>query len=110
MDKYDEEIEFLTKRPHFIVDHWANARPLFRIIGNTSVNSGCPTMIRKCGMATILHSGNKLSAFIKGKLNEEITKGIMMDERLPGDPYGIEVKHLPVFAEWQRKVDELENA
>ncbi len=98
MDKYDEQIEYLTQNPHVIPQQWAAAIGIFKWIGGDSY-SGCLTFIRKY---------NDKRAFINGKYNAEITDAIRADERIPDDSWGLRPEDLPVFAEWHRKIDALQ--
>lgn len=101
MDKYDLEVERLTKNPEFIYDSWNDAEPLFQVAArNTHRNYGCLTQIRQ-----------EIEIYSKGIVHEyhaqtsELTKQIRNDERIPKNPKDIKVEDLPVFAEWQRKLD-----
>jgi hypothetical protein len=103
-DIYDLEVERLTKEPEDIYNSWQSAKPLFKFVGNVydeteeHIELGCLTQIRNdfyCG------------AFIKGKYDEGLTKKIRNDELLPSTPDEIQVKHLPRFAYWQRRIDAL---
>jgi hypothetical protein len=110
-DIYDNEIQLLTNEPILIYDSWGFGDPLFRFIGSrgdthqlddntyNDIHAGCLTQIRK----------NKYKgAFINGKYEEELTNEIRNDERIPTEGASITVEHLPVFAEWQRRIDILE--
>lgn len=99
-DIYEEEIRNLTDNPEGIFRRWCNGTGLFKKIGNQSYG-GCLTQIR---------AYDTMGAYINGKWNQELTDRIKADERIPKDPEQIELKHLPVFAEWQRLVDKLEEA
>lgn len=101
---YDAQIARLTQNPEEISNDWTAQVGLFRIIdskGIPNLNSGCLTMIR--GL-------NGWEAFIKGEYNPEITKEIRNDTRLPGEMGDIGVHHLPIFKEWNLRIDALENA
>lgn len=102
MNKYDEQIKYLTERPHAITTHWASGSGLFKMIAPFSVGSGCLTMIRD--------SPNSCKAFIKGKVDEKITAEIAADERIPKKYWDIKVEDLPVFKEWQEKIDIMQNS
>lgn len=109
-DKYDKAIAYLTKHPSRIYDAWVNqnsgderavakAHCLFQCASTTGhglylddAYCGCLTQIRQqpdtyCAATPAL------------------TKAIKRDARIPKDPSQIEVKHLRVFAQWQRKLD-----
>jgi hypothetical protein len=94
-DKYDEQIERLTKNPARIKDEWSDAIGIFdyaeRSYGPWSDDCGCLTMIRSGG-------GYRAQT-------EELTKAIRADKRIPKRDADIKPEHLPVFAEWQRRID-----
>lgn len=102
-DKYDRAIEYLTKHPDRIFDAWtepckrrdraAQAHCLFQYVGN-GPHAGCLTQIR--------HWASDRKAY-----SPELQAAIVKDKRIPSDPFKVRVKHLPVFAEWQRKIDEM---
>lgn len=112
-DIYDEEIERLTKDPDEIGRSWGHVDPLFKYADGggpddpllydekTGRSSGCLTMIR----SNLQDNG----AFIKGRLDLALTAEIAADERLPKCSTDITLEHLPVFAEWQRRIDALQN-
>lgn len=86
-DKYDLEIAKLTEHPELIKQYWGRCRPLFQFCG-----SGCLTQIRRGG---------------NWSYTAELTAAIRADERIPKDVADITVADLPVFAEWQRKIDKM---
>lgn len=92
-DKYDLAIEFLTANPEQIPDAWNipwshEAGCLFAY---TNSSSGCLTQIR----GTPDYYGGTLAQAAE----------IAADERIPENSSKITVKSLPVFAEWQRRLD-----
>lgn len=108
---YDKQIEYLINNPGKIFDQWVDALGLFKYAGYESgqkpafkhgIDStypGCLTQIR----------GNfRAKVSIKGIIDEDITMAIKKDTRLPSCGSKIEIKHLPVFKEWQEKVDALQ--
>lgn len=92
-DKYDLAIENLTASPEKIYETWND--PLSVDDGclfmYADKNSGCLTQIR----ARPFRYGSKLAQAAE----------IADDERIPIDPTEITVESLPVFAEWQRRLD-----
>lgn len=94
-DKYDEAIEYLTKYPEEIAHAWSGghtAECLFDLAGRSSDGDyGCLTMIRGC---------DKWEAE-----TPELTQQIRDDHRIPKWGHSITVADLPVFAEWQRRLD-----
>ncbi len=113
-DKYDRAIAILKEHPDQIMKAWnfpgspTTPHPeaeetgcLFMYAGDEnhptfkydthSFNCGCLTQVRD------LH--NYVAQ------NPTLTKAIRADKRLPKSSSDITVKHLKVFAEWQRKLD-----
>lgn len=98
-DRYDVAVEYLTKHPEDIQACWTwpwSDHPggcLFLLCSkdqNRANGCGCLTQVRA------------------GTLDAERyhhTLAIRADERLPANPNDIRVEDLPVFAEWQRKLD-----
>ncbi len=92
-DKYDLAIEILTRNPEKIREAWNNphtddAGCLFMF---AHYSSGCLTQIRRdpeTYMGAISQSAE-----------------ILADGRIPKYPAKITVDSLPVFAEWQRRLD-----
>ena len=97
MDKYDEDIAYLTEHPEEIQDAWGNActhdhGSLFMWIGETTASGGlcgCLTQIRHEGMQAC---------------TKELTKLIRADDRIPKNE-DVAPDNFYVFAEWQRRVD-----
>jgi hypothetical protein len=98
MDKYDMAVEYLTEHPDEIYDAWGNpflhkGGCLFQFCNANGYNAiicGCLTQIRRGGYAAE---------------TEELTEEIRNDERIPSSALDIRAEHLPVFAEWQRRLD-----
>jgi hypothetical protein len=86
MDVYDREVERLTRNPDDIPFAWMECTPLFVLVGN-----GCLTQIRAFD-------------YVKA-YTPELTAAIRADDCLPRYVQNITPAHLPVFAEWQRKID-----
>jgi hypothetical protein len=112
-DKYDEAIAQLTAalpaHPKAIAYAWMDPDEavggcLFNFTGlnpkastetgATGKSIGCLTMIR-----------NRPDVY--ESFDEALTKEIIADERIPLAQLTIELEHLPVFAEYQRKLDAL---
>lgn len=105
MDKYDEQIAELTANPGLIEAHWSKGIGLFQFASpygkGYALDCGCLTMIRSsCKRYVIDTDGNHL---------DDLSDEIRRDTRIPTDPDDITPAHLPVFAEWQRKLDKLFN-
>lgn len=97
MNQYDEQIKYLTDCPSGITLEWACAKGLFKFVGEDCIGTGCLTMIRD--------NPRERKAFIKGIQNDELTVEIANDERIPKKYWDITVEHLPVFKEWQERID-----
>ena len=92
MDKYDEEIAYLTEYPDRIETHWAEFTPLFEFVpSGKKMGYGCLTMIAK------REAGSRWPHITRGIRNDGIPHCV-------GD---IMVEHLPNFARWQRRIDKL---
>ena len=125
-DKYDDAIAYLTENPEDIHDAWSDPEEwegrggeLFGFVGpdwkdnsNTvayrgevSGTCGCLQQIRaaykseKCGMYALDDTNMTLSHW------PDLWERIARDRRLPADSSDIGLEDLPVFAEWQRKLD-----
>ena len=97
MDKYDRAVAYLTKRPHLIYNAWSHgfmenfhirARVLFSAAGG----------FHGCGCLTQVKSGSPAHT-------PALERAIRADIRIPWNADEITVKSLPVFAEWQRRLD-----
>lgn len=104
MDRYDEAVAYLTEHPDKIQATWASpflhvhtGGALFQTAADTKRDTaicyGCLTQIRQ------------LPHFYRSQ-TPNLTKAILDDDRLPTNEKEITVAHLPIFAEWQRKIDE----
>ena len=101
-DKYARAITYLKKHPKQIISAWAcpfvhPAGCLFQFAAgqfkeNDSRIFGCLTQIR--GYSELYYAETR-----------RLTRLIAKDERIPRDEQEIRLKHLPVFAEWQRRLD-----
>lgn len=89
-DKYDEAIEHLTLHPSQIPSAWIDPSHHFAGCLFTFVGSACLTMIR-----------NRPDKWTGVPWHDEI----VADERIPSNSSAITVEDLPVFAEWQRKIN-----
>jgi len=110
-DKYDAAIEYLWKNPKEIRAAWG--RPithpggcLFQYVGpevcvehdGITKASGCLTQIRR---------DRGYAAFNPaGEIDMELTEEIRNDERIPCIAVKVQLDDLPVFAEWQRRIDQ----
>lgn len=101
-DIYDQEIATLTKYPERIYDHWNGTSPLFSKAGRPGVyqdknnlSIGCLTQIKI----------TKDSSYIYVSEVPSFTEEIYADDRIPGDAKKISLEMLPVFADYQRRLD-----
>lgn len=85
-DIYDAEIARLSANPDDIYDSWVAGKPLFAVLPGTCV---CLTILRNCSWSP----------------KDKIQTAIKSDERIPKHVQDIKVSDLPVFAEWQRRLD-----
>ncbi len=102
---YQEQINYLTKNPLSIMSHWCAGEGLFKWVGNMLQGAGCLTMIRSDSPGY-----SSFKVFIKGKEDDKLRAEIKADERIPKRAADITVECLPVFKEWQEKIDKLQNA
>lgn len=97
MDKYDAEIERLKNATQDeIAESWNECEPLFKRccrfgeLRRDYIPCGCLTQIRL---------GKHVAA------TDALTLEIRADDRIPREPHLITPAHLPIFAEWQRRID-----
>lgn len=102
-DVYDLEVERLTENPELIIESWKNAKPLFGFCTSSRHSFEWEPAAKECGCLTMVCNESGEAA------TDELTKLILADERLPISPSHITAENLPVFAEWQRKMDKLLN-
>lgn len=112
-DKYDAAIEYLTQNPSEIYEAWNGpvdhvAGCLFQAAGhNGTVGMGETFPQRpdglECGCLTTIRKNDEYIPSVAW--TDELTAAIRADDRLPKDPREITVAHLPIFAEWQRRID-----
>lgn len=96
MDKYDEQIDLLTKNPEMIGDHWMNGWGLFQYLTPTgrvdeSITMGCPTLVKARG---------------RKAATPELMEAVAAAD-IPDDEECIKPVHLPAFAAIQRLADTL---
>lgn len=99
-DKYDEAIEYLTAHPEHIQQAWMNPCDrerggcLFQFVAeNGEYGTGW------CGCLLTV------AALAQPACSEFLTEAIRADERIPIRQDRITVEHLPIFADWQRRID-----
>jgi hypothetical protein len=101
-DKYDRAMKYLTEKPHEIPQAWSQpydhkAGCLFTYVGEEVLSASYDG--RSCGCLTQVRGG------IYHAQTLELTVEIEGDTRIPDNPNKITVADLPVFAEWQRRID-----
>ena len=105
-DKYDEAIAYLTEHPEEIYRAWhtCGTHPhgcLFEFCSPDGSNNKRADG-EKCGCLTMVRGLSKIGGVA---WTDALTEEIRTDERLPKSGSEITVEHLPVFAEWQRRLD-----
>lgn len=99
---YDAQIARLTKNPRGIRQEWSDSIGLFQFATNTE-----DILVGKCGCITMIRNHpEEYGVYINYQPHEELTEAIAADERLPKSDIEIELRHLPVFKEWQEKLDQ----
>jgi len=103
-DKYDRAIEYLRKHPDQIESAWAyggniRAHCLFKYVTPTGRPGVCKDGVRSCGCLTTIKSDDFVA------FTPQLTKLILKDRRIPNNIDRVGVSDLPVFAEWQRRID-----
>lgn len=96
-DAYDEAVEFLIENDQLIYNSWNH--PYSTLGGILFIYAAPKKNIIACGCLTQIKKGHM------GCSDNEITKQIQADNRLPDNVTAIKREHLPVFAEWQRRLD-----
>ncbi len=100
MDKYDEGIEFLQEHPTLIAWSWTRFDPLFQTCSSEGYKGGVHREDGKiCGCLPQIREGGYVAEL------PSLTREIRADKRLPTKVEDITLEHLPVFAEWQRRLD-----
>lgn len=108
-DEYDDAIAYLTANPSDIMNAWHNPSDveggcLFRYTSGERSGTYWGGTRPACGCLTQVASGAFPSP------NVQLTLEIRKDSRIPHMPEDITVDDLPVFAEWQRKLDAMREA
>lgn len=113
MDNYDKAIEYLKSNPAQILDIWDDPKSHFSGILFQAVTPDGTGQVNSydefCGDICEIHS-NLASAWTD-ELLEEIIKDFRIPEIFASHNYKpkITVELLPLFAEWQRKIDKALN-
>lgn len=105
-DKYSEAVAYLTEHEDRIESTWFEPHLhrggcLFTFCTPDGTRQPRPDH-RMCGCLTMIRGEWALE---NHAWTDELTEAILTDERLPKSGYDIRPEHLPVFAEWQRRLD-----
>lgn len=113
-DKYDLAIEYLREHPDEIRDAWSDgyggSHPACCLFKAASP-SGCANRAphakgsAACGCLTLVRRGVDDWEMPQTAWTPELAEAIRTDERIPTSDKEITLDHLPVFAEWQRRID-----
>ena len=122
-DKYDHAIDYLTANPEDIYEAWGSpgawegkGGELFGFVApdwtdSNAAADGCSTRVGTCGCLQQIreakeegYDGSKGDA--KMAYWNRLWDLIANDRRIPVSGEDITVEDLPVFAEWQREIDE----
>ena len=98
---YEDAVAYLTERPNEILDawNWPADHVAGRLFAWTGMSGTDPTGV--CGCLTQVRGGLGRAA------NDDLTLAIYEDERIPEIEDDITVESLPVFREWQERLDEV---
>jgi hypothetical protein len=104
MDAYQQAVEFLTEHPDKIMEAWSfpSASPggcLFYYVNRFGPWFWCDGKV--CGCLTFVKSGRMEAETL------QLTEAIRSDERIVGNEKDLTVDHLPIFAGWQRRIDQI---
>lgn len=97
-DKYDVAMDYLRANPDRVYDSWTAGFNCPLITEDGSCLFGA-TGGAGCGCLTQVSNGDHRAD------NPELTAAIRSDTRIPHYGADITVDDLPVFAEWQRRID-----
>lgn len=104
MDKYDEEVARLTANPKLIYDTWNNYRSI--LFESLPGIRNCLTEIKSC-----YRPNTGIGILVHGVVDERLTQELLADCNIPIDvsfnPNAIKVEMLPHFANWQRRIAQL---
>ena len=101
LDKYDAQIQRIitSENPEEVIRfEWGHGIGLFDFC--TQDRRAYTPDGRKVGCLTMVRSG------LYHAETPELTAAIRADTRIPSDLRGITVDDLPIFADWQRRLDE----
>lgn len=99
-DIYAQEIKRLKNATSTeLWNEWCAASPLFRFVTPHNDCSEQRFDGKLCGCLTSVRRPENVAWTTK------LTQEIKRDKRIPVSPRNLKPKHLPVFAEWQRKID-----
>jgi hypothetical protein len=93
-DRYMLHARKLAADPELIGEDWNDAVALFRCVDNRGC--GCLTQVRMSGIESAAYERPEI---------RDLCLAIAADPRIPAYFEDITVDHLPVFVEWQRRLD-----
>ena len=96
-NEYIEQITRLTLNPEFIREEWANSIGLFKMIEPKTYAKG---VTRKDAGDIILIKQGTHYAMPFGEIDEDFTRMVRDDKRLPRRPRDITPEHLIAIMEW----------
>ena len=105
-DRYDQEVERLSAVADAAFDShlwrsWSDAGPLFGFVSPSPEDPTIQIDGAPCGCLTQVRGGCNPAC------TSALTEAIRADKRIPTEVGDIRRGHLPVFAEWQRKIDSI---
>ncbi len=100
MDKYDEDIAYLTKHPELIATAWNGNCNLF--VQRLDTMTQCPSQ------AIFFDSNSEWTNKIKNLGIPSVNMNLYNFDGPPLEDFPIKVEHLQAFAQAQRIADELE--
>ena len=115
-DRFDKAVDYLTKHPELIHTAWNCAEGPFdggHFLGDVTLtqkqhkaaheNGAC--LFQKCGdcLTGCLTQVHSHTCYAAG--TPALTKAIRADERIPRNGSVIKVADLPLFADWQRRIE-----
>jgi hypothetical protein len=102
MDAYQQAVEYLTANPTEIHCAWYMGNNTLAPPGSVLFKAtGHGIYLDRCGCLTQVKAG-QFPAY-----TPRLTRAILADDRIPLHGRAITVDHLPIFAGWQRRLDQV---
>jgi predicted alpha/beta hydrolase family esterase len=107
---YDAQIRRLTEDPSLIEEEWVDALGLFQFCspdGQKCNRYLGRDVAHSCGCLTMVHEWDSVYRRRDGAMvpDEALTAAVRNDDRIPTGLDGITIESLPVFKEWQERLD-----